>query len=319
MNVKNAKAVGRVVLVTSLAISPLATGRIFAETRPVVGAERWVCEFTKTSENWGGTYANVIVHKKVFLEYNPFVDRDTPVWKRTKMPFGPRCSDAEERRRQIFEKRGTSWYYPGATVAAYTVVAPSSPPVPAARPLAGPQAAPRRATPQAVWSMPISALGGFDTYVRSSLPQESWVAEKTLIVGGWGDNYQTIVRFDPGDIHARAKGRAVYLKLFAQQPTDGTAFRPTSFSIYRLTSAVSVEPSWASRPRYDVNTRLQVDVPVLGWNYIDISALLRDWSSGQSNFGLILVPDRTDNKFSVFVSSDDAANSPKSPTIIIAP
>ena len=109
-------------------------------------------------------------------------------------------------------------------------------------------------------SLSFISLSGFDSYVRSSVPAAEWSNEPTILVGGWGDEYRGLIRFNIDPISEIANGDSVKLRLYARSPDDGTAFRPTSMAIYRASSSISNNTSWLNQPSIVRDTERLIEV-----------------------------------------------------------
>lgn len=180
------------------------------------------------------------------------------------------------------------------------------------------QQAPSTAAPMAAArSLSFSSLGGFDSYVRSSVPTAVWSGEPTILVGGWGDEYRGLLKFNIGAIPVIADGGSVKLRLYVRSPDDGTAFRSTTMAVYRALSSFSANTSWQNQPSIDRDTERLVEVSREGWIEIDITSYVESWQAGAPNNGIVLVPLNTNNKFNMFVSSNDAARRKFWPTVEI--
>jgi hypothetical protein len=168
-------------------------------------------------------------------------------------------------------------------------------------------------------SLSFRSVGGFDSYIRSSVPSALWAEEATIMVGGWGDEYRGLIRFNIDNIPQIVEGSSIKLRIYARSPDDGTAFRPTAMAVYQAASSFSANTSWQSQPSIDRNTERVVDVSSEGWLDIDITNVVASWQKGAPNNGIVLVPLNKNNKFNMFVSSDDTARQQFWPMIEINP
>jgi hypothetical protein len=147
-----------------------------------------------------------------------------------------------------------------------------------------------------------------------------------LKVGGWGDVYDTLIKFDLSSIHASHATSAI-LQLYSLGDLGGT---PTGMSIEELQQSWDESYGWFNyggargTPSADpANLSFQhlstVGAPGGGWISIDITAAVNDWLSGvASNNGLLIRPLSTNNNFNDFVSSDaTGANASFHPKLVI--
>lgn len=163
----------------------------------------------------------------------------------------------------------------------------------------------------------LSKIGGMDSYIRSSLPTALWSKETAIIGGGWGDEYRGLVWFDVNRLPEIPIGYSVKLFLYERAPDDGSANRPTSMLSYRAASPISSQTAWQNRPQVARDSEWAYEVADEGWLALDITSYVASWRGGTPNYGIVLVPRSTNNKFSVFVASDDTSRPSLQPYIRI--
>jgi hypothetical protein len=152
------------------------------------------------------------------------------------------------------------------------------------------------------------------------------VDNEQLKVGGWGDVYDSLIKFDLSAVHASHVSSAT-LKLYSLGDSGST---PTGISVENLQRSWDETYGWFSyggvrgNPTSDpANLTYQhlstVDAPGVGWITIDITAAVNSWlADPASNNGLLLRPLSTNNNFDFFVSSDaTGANAQFHPTLVI--
>lgn len=143
---------------------------------------------------------------------------------------------------------------------------------------------------------------GTDTWVRNSFSQAGDEGSRdTLIVGGWGDTYETLLRFDLPSGASSTSVQTATLRLYNYSSNNGS---PTGFSLSQVTTNWT-ESSWVN----DYSTQAQpfrtVNAPNLGWVEVDITDIVKAWlNAPASNFGLELSPTSNNNNFNYFYSSD---------------
>ena len=140
------------------------------------------------------------------------------------------------------------------------------------------------------------------------------LVNEELVVGGWGDNYYTLLQFEIEDMPAAVD--SVSLQLFCFK-TRGVG--TVSMALDRITTqwnwtTAGTGPDrerlwWADKPNA-VNVRSLLPPCTTGsWYSIDITDIYRGWKSGaNSNYGLQLRPLSSDNRWNEFHSSRYAVN-----------
>ena len=151
------------------------------------------------------------------------------------------------------------------------------------------------------------------------------LADELLKVGGWGDVYYSLLKFNLTGLPLVATH--VELRLFDLNSGGGT---PTGLNLYQITQDWNWQTGgtgsdhdrlwWADQPSavidpIDPNT---LPAPTVGTYYnIDITYLYNAWQGGTlSNYGLEIRPTSNNNNFDIFASSRNA-NSDLRPALII--
>lgn len=167
------------------------------------------------------------------------------------------------------------------------------------------------ASPPPIEEFDAAQLAVVDTYVRSSVPEARWGSEPGLIVGGWGDTYEALIRFDVTDLPTLAANERAMLLLLNTSTSPGQ--QPTDVQLTLLTSNFANDINWNGAQLLAGQPKSVVGIGGFNaWTEIDISEAVRAWQGGAPNNGLRLTPVQTDNRFDVFVSSDapDIAHRP---------
>lgn len=153
---------------------------------------------------------------------------------------------------------------------------------------------------------------GVDTYIRSSLPSLTHTDEDRLRVGGWGDTYETLIRFDLSALPALAPTSAT-LHLYAYN-----THQPTVITVERVTSAWNETAAWNQRPSGTSLTT--IPAPSTGqWVQIDLTAPVGQWLTGAvTNHGIRLRPNGTNNNWTEFRSSDHAEDPSLRPKLVMS-
>lgn len=157
------------------------------------------------------------------------------------------------------------------------------------------------------WLAPTAYPVGMDTWFGSTYNQAA-VHDSILRIGGWGDKYYSLLRFDLSGFPQ--SGTEAYLWLYA---TDvGT----TNIKWYRIKDQWHSESvSYNNFPFTKLNYLGTTSAPkARGWYKIGIASIFRSWRKGTStdnrNFGLLLVPESYNNNYSIFSSSGTSSQRP---------
>ncbi len=150
------------------------------------------------------------------------------------------------------------------------------------------------------------------------------LANDTLTVGGWGDLYYSLVKFNLTSLPTQAS--KVELRLFDMDSGGGT---PTGLNLYQITQDWNWQTQgtgsdharlwWADQPTTTLASGGgSLAAPTAGsYYYIDITNLYNAWQSGAlPNYGLELTPTSNNNNFDDFASSRNA-NQAYQPALVI--
>lgn len=155
------------------------------------------------------------------------------------------------------------------------------------------------ASAASIWRNPGPFTEGMDTWF-GSVYNTSAQHDYRLRVGGWGDEYDSLVRFDLGGLPQVANQALIYLYSIADGGT------PTYLMWYLLSAQWhSGTVTWGTQP---TGTFLGYSVPptIGSWYAVDFTTQYNAWRSGNSssvNYGLKLRPYQTNNNYSSFYSS----------------
>ncbi len=155
--------------------------------------------------------------------------------------------------------------------------------------------------------IPLNSTNASDTFVRSSVPDESF-NNIQLNVGGWGDIYESLFKFDLSILPSTT----TQLKLMLySDPTYFSGGTSVGMSLNRVTSAWNSQITWNTKPAYTAVASLPA-ATVGQWYEVDLTSQLSLWKSGTENHGILLHPDGTSNQWNRFTSTDntDTAHRP---------
>lgn len=146
-------------------------------------------------------------------------------------------------------------------------------------------------------------LSPVDTFVRSSGGGGGFPNEAILEVGGWGDTYKALVKFDVSTLPALATGDKALLRFYSTVQAGNQT--PTQMNMAMNASAFSNATVWANSPAASGTPRL-VNVSAYGyWTELDITDYYNQWKAGTTvNNGIQLTPVATSNNFNFFASTN---------------
>lgn len=138
----------------------------------------------------------------------------------------------------------------------------------------------------------------YDGWITSVFYGKKFIQDSNLYTGGWGDTYRAYLQFDLKGLPQSVSTTTLWLK-----PFNGGGATTTSLDLYRVSGSWNTSMTWATQPSKTYVGQLsrpEYDIP---WG-VNISSLYTSWQNGTySNYGLVLNPDYTNNKFSFFRSS----------------
>lgn len=146
---------------------------------------------------------------------------------------------------------------------------------------------------------------GVDVWITDTFSYNSdyGVDDGKLQVGGWGDLYYALLKFDLNGLPTQATSAVIELYAYSR----GDSSTPVSMYLDRVTTAWDENAGWNNRPE-GVTIRTISQPAVSGWYSIDITAVYNAWKSGTSNHGIRLRPTNNANNFNTFYSSDYMGN-----------
>lgn len=133
-----------------------------------------------------------------------------------------------------------------------------------------------------------------------------------LRVGGWGDEYRSLLYFNVANLPLEVSNVSLQLYSFFDGH-NGT----TSIYLDRVTSVWNEQTRWISRPTFQsVRT---IPAPIYNSYYtIDVTDIYLLWKSNpQQNYGLQLRPTSTSNRMNAFFSSDYTEIVERRPKLIL--
>ena len=136
-----------------------------------------------------------------------------------------------------------------------------------------------------------------------------------LLIGGWGDEYDTLLRFNMSGLPQAATQALLYLYAFPR--TDGSTLTATKW--YRVTTPWQANSVSWSTPMYGVFLATLNAPPSSGWYVVDFTSIYNAWRTGSSvypNLGFRLLPASTNNQFDSFYASSNS-NAGVRPALVV--
>jgi len=148
--------------------------------------------------------------------------------------------------------------------------------------------------------------------------------DEKLRVGGWGDQYYSLLQFDLTDLPTNASSAVLYLYCFNQSGGGTTMYldRVTSAWNWRTsgTGCDRLRLWWADRPSATAWGANPIPNAIMGqWYAVDITTLYNAWQNGTyPNYGVQFRPvNYSANNFNEFYSADYTGNLGLRPKLLI--
>ncbi|MBA3789028.1 DNRLRE domain-containing protein [Patescibacteria group bacterium] len=153
---------------------------------------------------------------------------------------------------------------------------------------------------------------GMSTWYGSVYNTSSQHDDK-LQVGGWGDEYDSLVRFNLSALPVTATQAVVWLYAYPR----GDASTPVNIEWYRNTTQWHTgSVSWSTKPSGNDLGYTNAPTTIPGWYGVDFTSLYNSWRSGSSpNYGLALKPLANNNRFDMFRGSGYTADTTLRPEL----
>jgi murein DD-endopeptidase MepM/ murein hydrolase activator NlpD len=141
---------------------------------------------------------------------------------------------------------------------------------------------------------------GVDVWINSAF--SPFGADDGLLrVGGWGDIYDSLIKFDLPTNLTQGQVTSATLRMYNSGSNSGTA---TGMNVDIVNTAWDESYRWGGGNLALTNLATTA-APALGWIEIDVSSAVAGWLSNPStNFGLQFSPLLNSNNFNFFISSD---------------
>lgn len=143
---------------------------------------------------------------------------------------------------------------------------------------------------------------GMDTWYGNTYNTSSQHDGK-LQIGGWGDEYDALVRFNLSGLPLTATVATVWL--YAYPRGDGST--PVNIGWYQNTQQWHTGTvSWSTRPSGTYLGYTTAPATIPGWYGVNLTSTYNAWRTGNTsspNYGLTLKPTATSNNFDMFYGS----------------
>jgi murein DD-endopeptidase MepM/ murein hydrolase activator NlpD len=162
-----------------------------------------------------------------------------------------------------------------------------------------------------VWRVPKPFPIGMDTWFGSYYNTTAQHDDKN-VVGGWGDIYKTLLRFDLSGLPLVATKAYIY-----RHTVPMTSGSSTGIRWYKVTTQWQADKvTYKSIPSFVTEYLFSTSYPTANtWYATDVTALYNQWRAAATaktqNFGVILEPVLTDNYWSSFDSSKKVGYEPR--------
>jgi len=137
------------------------------------------------------------------------------------------------------------------------------------------------------------------------------IDNEKLRVGGWGDEYWTLLQFDLSGLPKHADNVEVILWSYDEEGTS------TGMEVSTVTIPWDEIHGWYIELKSDYLTTMDAP-PREGIFRLDITDLYNSWQSGkQPNYGVVFKPVGVDHQFNTFYSSEYKESRIKRPSLLI--
>ena len=155
-------------------------------------------------------------------------------------------------------------------------------------------------------------VAGQDVWV-TNFYYDGGVDNEKLGVGGWGDWYYSLLRFDLTEMPMSATSAVIYLHTL---PSTGSS-TPTTMTLMRVNENWNESTKWAGQPSVTQIASLPA-APHDAWYSIDVTSLYNAWQAGvYPNYGIELRPTHNNNNTCEFYSSDYTADVTLRPKLVV--
>lgn len=161
----------------------------------------------------------------------------------------------------------------------------------------------------------IETIGGYDGYV-SSIYTPYFQDTASVRIGGWGDTYVGLIRFNPASLPTSVQ--SVSLSYYVTNNGGGSTTVP--MTMYALSTPFGQNQYWLNNLLVYSDSIRSVSQPQSGnWMVIDITDYYRKWKAGTyRNHGIVLLPTATNNRFNNLQAANPVTPSSQKPFIRVS-
>lgn len=159
----------------------------------------------------------------------------------------------------------------------------------------------------------LETIGGYDGYV-SNVYTPYFQDTNLVRVGGWGDWYVGMIRFDVNSFPSNVYG----VSLWYYVSSGGSSTVP--MTMYAMATPFGPSQYWLNGVYVYQGSPRSVSQPQSGnWMVIDIIDYYRNWKSGAyQNQGILLIPTANNNQFNNMSSANYTTPSSQKPFLLVS-
>ena len=148
----------------------------------------------------------------------------------------------------------------------------------------------------------IGVVRVWDGWLPSYYYGQSFQRDSSLLVGGWGDQYWTFMKFDLTGLPQSADQALVYLMPYSASGS------PTPYAVCSVTSSWDLSMTWNTQPSLGTCYGYYAAPTAGAWSGVWLSGGGPDWynqwrSGALANNGVMLFPQTNNNNFDAFYST----------------
>lgn len=161
----------------------------------------------------------------------------------------------------------------------------------------------------------LETISGYDGYV-SNVYTPSFQDNDYVRVGGWGDTYAGMIRFNVSTFPTTIYGASLWYYV----TSNGGSSTTVPMTMYALSTPFGSNQYWLNGLYVYSASVKSIPQPQNGnWMVIDITDYYRNWKSGAwQNQGIILLPTATNNRFNLLSSANFSTPSNRKPFLLVS-
>ncbi|HVS79508.1 MAG TPA: peptidoglycan DD-metalloendopeptidase family protein [Candidatus Paceibacterota bacterium] len=145
----------------------------------------------------------------------------------------------------------------------------------------------------------------WDGWLPSYYYGQTLQRDDKLQMGGWGDVYETYIKFDLNGLPANPSAVTIWFKAYNRGDSSTT----TPLAFCKVGGSWNLSLTWSARPSF-LTCAGWFDAPIAGgWWGVDFTPWYAEWKNGTvTNNGIALSPEYNNNNFDVLRSSRYTTN-----------